>query len=321
MNESSTFCSCYLSGIETRFIRDGRNDDTIIEDEVIGDFKIFKQKVRPLGASSIRVISQEEKQLFHWYILNNVDETSKYRKKHLRLIRRHAQNAMNLCKRHERTFSEWFRAQMLELRESANLFDDFFSLAMGPSFDVRCYNGCIVSGLRFHTSKLDSRRTTQNSEVMVIGESDASGSGNNNFYGVLNEVLHVQYPLGRNDDLDNLAGGSSSMGDYTGAIMDEQGCTSSLKKKGKSINRVELFRETHVRVGTFVLQATEDAHSQPTPEGNQPLSRDEIYDQVLGRRSSYSKGLGWGPKSKAHKTTSSSSSTTSCSQSATEREI
>ncbi|TYJ97551.1 uncharacterized protein E5676_scaffold85G00740 [Cucumis melo var. makuwa] len=198
MNESSTFCSCYLSGIETRFIRDGRNDDTIIEDEVIGDFKIFKQKVRPLGASSIRVISQEEKQLFHWYILNNVDETSKYRKKHLRLIRRHAQNAMNLCKRHERTFSEWFRAQMLELRESANLFDDFFSLAMGPSFDVRCYNGCIVSGLRFHTSKLDSRRTTQNSEVMVIGESDASGSGNNNFYGVLNEVLHVQYPLGRN---------------------------------------------------------------------------------------------------------------------------
>ncbi|TYJ97552.1 CACTA en-spm transposon protein [Cucumis melo var. makuwa] len=105
------------------------------------------------------------------------------------------------------------------------------------------------------------------------------------------------------------------------AIMDEQGCTSSLKKKGKSINRVELFRETHVRVGTFVLQATEDAHSQPTPEGNQPLSRDEIYDQVLGRRSSYSKGLGWGPKSKAHKTTSSSSSTTSCSQSATEREI
>ncbi|KAA0042215.1 uncharacterized protein E5676_scaffold124G00850 [Cucumis melo var. makuwa] len=33
---------------------------------------------------------------------------------------------------------------------------------------------------------------------MVISESDASGSGNNNFYGALDEVLHVQYPLGRN---------------------------------------------------------------------------------------------------------------------------
>ena len=40
-------------------------------------------------------------------------------------------------------------------------------------------------------SELDTRRTTQNSGLMVIGESDASGSGDNNFYGVLNEVLHV----------------------------------------------------------------------------------------------------------------------------------
>ena len=87
---------------------------------------------------------------------------------------------------------------MLELREFVNLFDDFFSLAKRPSFDVRCYNGCIVGGLRFHTVELDSRHTTQNSGVMVIGESDTSGSGNNNFYNVLDEVLHIQYPLGRN---------------------------------------------------------------------------------------------------------------------------
>ena len=87
---------------------------------------------------------------------------------------------------------------MLELRESANLFDNFFSLAMGKSFDIRCYNGCITGGLRFHTSVLDSLRTTQNSGVMVIGEIDASESGDKNFYGVIDEVSHVQYPLGRN---------------------------------------------------------------------------------------------------------------------------
>ncbi|KAA0062362.1 CACTA en-spm transposon protein [Cucumis melo var. makuwa] len=39
---------------------------------------------------------------------------------------------------------------------------------------------------------------TMESGVMVIGESDASGSDDNNFYGVLDEVLHVQYPLRRN---------------------------------------------------------------------------------------------------------------------------
>ncbi|KAA0053679.1 CACTA en-spm transposon protein [Cucumis melo var. makuwa] len=78
---------------------------------------------------------------------------------------------------------------------------------------------------------------------MVIGESDASGTSDNNFYGVLDEVLHVQYPLKemygylsvgvimsyrRNnfmetddmflefeDDLDNIAGGLSSVGGNT----------------------------------------------------------------------------------------------------------
>ncbi|TYK11890.1 CACTA en-spm transposon protein [Cucumis melo var. makuwa] len=74
-------------------------------------------------------------------------------------------------------------------------------------------------------------------------------------------------------------------------------------------------------------QVAEDAHnqmlelqSQPIPEGSQPLSEDEICDQVLGRRPGYSKGLGWGPKPKARRTASASSSSTSCSQS-TQKEI
>ncbi|TYK11097.1 hypothetical protein E5676_scaffold73G00940 [Cucumis melo var. makuwa] len=64
---------------------------------------------------------------------------------------------------------------------------------MGPSLDVRCYNGCIIDGVRIHTSKRDPQRTTKNSRVMVIGKSNANKSGDNNFYGVLDEVLHAQY--------------------------------------------------------------------------------------------------------------------------------
>ena len=58
-----------------------------------------------------------------------------------------------------------------------------------------------MGGLRFHTSEPDVRHTTQNSDVMVIGESDASGSGDNNLDDVLDEVLHVQDPLRRNVSL------------------------------------------------------------------------------------------------------------------------
>ena len=63
---------------------------------------------------------------------------------------------------------------------------DFFSLAMRPSFDVRCYNRCIMGGLRFHMLQRDSWCITQNNGVMVI-----KGSSENNFYGVLDEVLNV----------------------------------------------------------------------------------------------------------------------------------
>ncbi|KAA0047440.1 uncharacterized protein E5676_scaffold507G00090 [Cucumis melo var. makuwa] len=53
--------------------------------------------------------------------------------------------------------------------------------------------------------------------------------------------------------------------------------------------------------GQFVSQAAKDAYFQPTPEGSQPLFRDEICDQVLGRRLGYLEGLGWGPKQKARR--------------------
>ena len=68
---------------------------------------------------------------------------------------------------------------------------------MGPSLDIRCYHRCIVDGVKFYTTKRDFRCTTQNSGVMVIGESNVSGSDDNNFYDVLDEVLYVQYQVGR----------------------------------------------------------------------------------------------------------------------------
>uniref|UniRef100_A0A9I9EM46 CACTA en-spm transposon protein n=1 Tax=Cucumis melo TaxID=3656 RepID=A0A9I9EM46_CUCME len=60
---------------------------------------------------------------------------------------------------------------------------------------------------------------------------------------------------------------------------------------------------------------------QPTLEGSQPLFGDEICETVLDRRSSYSKGLGWGPKPKSFKTTGVSRSTTSCPQSTIELQL
>ena len=85
-------------------------------------------------------------------------------------------------------------AQVLEMHEREKLSHVFFSLTMGPSLEVRCYSGCIIGGVRFHTIEGDFQCTRQNSGVMVVSENSGS---NNNFYDVLDELLFVQYLLGR----------------------------------------------------------------------------------------------------------------------------
>ncbi|TYK18561.1 CACTA en-spm transposon protein [Cucumis melo var. makuwa] len=108
---------------------------------------------------------------------------------------------------------------------------------MGPSFDVRCYNECIVGGLRYHISECDSQCTTQNSGLMVIGESDPSGSGDNNFYGTMSsfscaflemDAVFLEFT----EDLDNPERGSSLVDDNSGTS--QPFVTPTLKRHAQS---------------------------------------------------------------------------------------
>ncbi|TYJ99687.1 hypothetical protein E5676_scaffold562G00810 [Cucumis melo var. makuwa] len=65
MNECLTFCSMYLTGIETRFNKNPQNDDSMNRQLVCGDFEVFKQNVRPMGGSVVRTLSEDEKSMCH----------------------------------------------------------------------------------------------------------------------------------------------------------------------------------------------------------------------------------------------------------------
>ena len=54
-----------------------------------------------------------------------------------------------------------------------------------------------MGGAQTHIIDRDFLCTTQNSRVMVVGESSESGSNDNNFYDVLDKVLSVAYLMGR----------------------------------------------------------------------------------------------------------------------------
>ncbi|KAA0026099.1 CACTA en-spm transposon protein [Cucumis melo var. makuwa] len=153
---------------------------------------------------------------------------------------------------------------------------------MRLSLDVWCYNGCIVGGVRFYTLERDSWRTAKNSEVMVIGESNASGSGNNNFYHVLNEVLHVQYLMERSvggtmmsfssgfdetyamflelgKDLNNNVGGSSSMGDNS----DESLETTQPSSTPRCVQSRLLKLEWNVHANGIILMSIAFGEEEP----------------------------------------------------------
>jgi outer membrane lipoprotein-sorting protein len=75
LNESLNFCSMYLKDIETRFNRPERNDDGGTPS---ASLSVFSQNTRLLGHAEPKLLSKQEIDKAHWYVLNNCDEVRQY---------------------------------------------------------------------------------------------------------------------------------------------------------------------------------------------------------------------------------------------------
>ncbi|XP_075104365.1 uncharacterized protein LOC142178536 [Nicotiana tabacum] len=77
IDECLTFCSMYLTGIETRFNREDRNNDgSSNKDEVILD--IFSKSVRPFRYGNYDIIPKKDFDMARWYVLNNCEEVEPF---------------------------------------------------------------------------------------------------------------------------------------------------------------------------------------------------------------------------------------------------
>lgn len=74
--------------------------------------------------------------------------------------------------------------------------EHLLSLSRGPTQYVTSYSGYIVNGYRFRTENRDQNLRTQNSGVVVIGNT-GNEDENIDYYGVLTDILELQY-LGGN---------------------------------------------------------------------------------------------------------------------------
>ncbi|CAN4075780.1 unnamed protein product [Withania somnifera] len=76
-DECLTFCSMYLTDIETRFNRKERNDDgSSSKDELI--LNIFSKSVKPYKGGKNDGIPKKELDMARWYVLNNCEERFGY---------------------------------------------------------------------------------------------------------------------------------------------------------------------------------------------------------------------------------------------------
>ena len=73
---------------------------------------------------------------------------------------------------------------------------DLFSLSRGPSQYVTSFKGYICNGFRFHIEDHKRDLRTQNSGVLVVGVNGIDAESID-YYGVLTEILEIQYLKGR----------------------------------------------------------------------------------------------------------------------------
>jgi len=68
--------------------------------------------------------------------------------------------------------------------------DGLYALSCEPDLRVRIFSGCLIDGIRFHTTDRDKSRRMQNSGVMVESTHDGDPI---DFYGSLKEIIELQY--------------------------------------------------------------------------------------------------------------------------------
>ncbi|XP_057482036.1 uncharacterized protein LOC130768967 [Actinidia eriantha] len=188
VKECITFCSMYLDGYETVYNRPEQNEDYGPQRE---GYTVFTETAHPIGLiTRDGEMSQELRDIAHWFVLFNSPEIKKYLEEHNNLL--HVSNGQDIINIQRKDFPKWFKERINRLRanNSKVATDDLWSLANGPNLLVKEYSGCIVNGVRFRTRELDNRRKTQNSGVLAVGDYEGKM---HNFYGHLINVWEFEY--------------------------------------------------------------------------------------------------------------------------------
>nr|XP_004494940.1 uncharacterized protein LOC101496411 [Cicer arietinum] len=194
-NECLTFCSQYLSGVETRFNRPNRNDDEV-SGRPLGIKKQQKLRLGKRKKVSRTKLDKKELAQAHRYVLSNCDAVAPFIEEHILHLKRQCRprrlTQVEIDKQHGQKFIEWFklRIQRMDEQKSSEVTHELRWLSRGPSEVVRRYTGYAINGFRFHTKKRERFLKTQNSGVVVKTKTSKDEI---NYYGAITDTLLLDY--------------------------------------------------------------------------------------------------------------------------------
>ncbi|KAM3216626.1 hypothetical protein P3L10_026067 [Capsicum annuum] len=162
--------------------RPNRHDDGDNTDPSVPPFSIFNQpgKESPNGGP-LRYLNEAELKSATTYVLLNCPEVLPFYNYFVALHRDATVYPM---------FSVWFREYVhipLNYDPNGQFLCD---IAWGPNAKVKNFSKYSVNGYRFHTEKFSKGKKTNNSGVWVKGD------GGVDYYGVLHEILELDYHVG-----------------------------------------------------------------------------------------------------------------------------
>ena len=101
-------------------------------------------------------------------------------------------NALQIAKLHHDTFHEWFKLYVAQLVDNGEeVSEEIQTLAEGPLVVARSYGSYAINGYNFHTKYYDEGRPTQSSGVVLVSE--VSKNEKRKYYGVINQILELDY--------------------------------------------------------------------------------------------------------------------------------
>ncbi|XP_021865807.1 uncharacterized protein [Spinacia oleracea] len=151
---------------------------------------------RGLGALTVISVPKREMHQAHDYILMNCDEVQPFLQEYSET---HPIDDSGIIEEEwSENFRKWFKDEVVLLYENnkSKEMENLLSLSRGPTEYVTSFSRYVVNGYRFHTQNRDKNLRTQNSGVVVLGNT-GDGDENMDYYGVVTEIVEIQY-LGGN---------------------------------------------------------------------------------------------------------------------------